>query len=110
MIPILVRSLLLTLAAELPLGALLGLRGCGGLRTVLLMNLATNPPVVFCLALARKFWAPGPALALFLGLECLVWAGESVLLRLGTGLAPKRAAAISLILNSASCILGVLAS
>ncbi len=109
MIPILIRSLLLTLGSEIPLGALLGLRG-GELRTVLLMNLATNPPVVFCLTLARKFWPPGPALVLFLMLECLVWAAESLLLRLGADLEARRAAWISLLLNSASCVLGVLAS
>lgn len=110
MISILLRSLLLTLAAELPLGALLSLRDRSGLRTVLLMNLATNPPAVFCLTLARKFWAAGPALAMFVVLECLVWAAETLLLRLGTGLEPRRAAMLSLVLNGASCALGVLVS
>ena len=58
MIPILFRSLALTLLTELPLAAGMGLRDRRKLETVLLMNLATNPPAVFFLTLVRKFWTP----------------------------------------------------
>ena len=110
MIPILLRSLALTLAAELSAGAALGLRRREDLRVILLMNLATNPPAVFCVALARKFWPPGPALALFAGLEVLVWLAEAALLHTGAGLERDRAVLCSLVLNALSCALGVLIS
>ena len=110
MIPILFRSLALTLLAELPLAAILGLRDRRKLETVFLMNLATNPPTVFFLTLARKFWSPVPALALFCILECLVWLIETGLLRIGAGLSVKRAAFCSLLLNAASCVLGIAVS
>lgn len=110
MIPILLKSLALTLAAELAAGALLGLRSPAELRTVALMNVATNPPAVFFLTLARKFWPPGPAAALFAGLEVLVWLAETGLLRVGADLTWKRAAGCSLILNGVSCALGIAVS
>ena len=110
MISILLRSLALTLAAELCAALVLGLRSREGLRTVALMNLATNPPAVFCITLARKFWAPGPALALFLGLEVLVWLSETVLLQIGAGISRKRAAVSSLALNGLSYALGIVIS
>ncbi len=108
MIPILIRSLALTLAAELPAGACLGLRRWDEVRTVLLMNLATNPPAVFAVTLARKFWSPGPAAAFFLAAEVLVWLAESGLLRLGADLPLRRAMWVALVLNGVSCALGQL--
>ena len=108
MIPILIRSLALTLAAELLTGAFLGLRRWDEVRTLLLMNLATNPPAVFAIALTRKFWAPGPAAALFFAVEVLVWLAETGLLRLGAELSLKRAMWCSLVLNGVSCALGQL--
>ena len=110
MIPILLKSLALTLAAELPAAAALGLRKREDLRVVTLMNLATNPPAVFCITLARKFWPPGPAAVLFWGIEALVWLAEAALLHAGAGLNRKRAAVCSLVLNGASCALGILLS
>ena len=110
MIPILLRSLALTLGAELALAALLGPRRRKVLETVLLMNLATNPPAVYCVTLARKFWPPGPALAVFLALEVLVWLAEAGLLRVGADYVWKRALGYSLALNGASCALGILFS
>ena len=110
MIPILVHSLALTLAAELAGAALTGPRTRPMFQTVLLMNLATNPPAVFCITLARKFWPPGPALAVFLALEVLVWLAEAGLLRVGADYVWKRALGYSLALNSASCALGILLS
>ena len=110
MIPILFRSLVLTLLTELPLAAVLGLRERKTLETVLLINLATNPPAVFVLTLARKFWPPAPASALFFLLEFLVWLAETGLLRVGAGLPVKRAALCSLLLNAASYLLGIAVS
>lgn len=110
MIPILFCSFALTLLTELPLAVLLGLRGREKLRTVLLMNLATNPPTVFFLTLARKFWSPTLSAVLFLVLELLVWLAETGLLRIGAGLNLKHAALYSLLLNAASCLLGVAVS
>ena len=110
MIPILLLSLALTLLTELPLAAVLGLRDWEKLRTVLLMNLATNPPTAFFLTLARKFWSPTPSTVLFLVLEFLVWLAETGLLHIGAGLNLKRAALYSLLLNAASCLLGVAVS
>jgi|GEM_PF-3830819 len=110
MIPILLRSLALTLGTELPLAAALGLRSRETLRVAALMNVATNPPAVFCITLARKFWPPGPALAVFLALEVLVWLAEAGLLRVGADYVWKRALGYSLALNSASCALGILLS
>ena len=108
MIPILLKSLALTLAAELTAALILGLRRRDEAQTVVLMNLATNPPAVFFITLARKFWPPGPALALFIGLELLVWLAEMALLAAGTGLPRGRAALYSLVLNGVSCALGLL--
>lgn len=110
MITILLTSLALTLASELLAAFPLGLGSRDGLRTVLLMNLATNPLTVFFVTLARKFWAPGPALLFFAGAEVLVWLAETVLLRVGAGLSRKRAAVCSLVLNGLSCGLGALIS
>ena len=110
MISILFCSFVLTLLMELPLAVLLGLRGREKLRTVLLMNLATNPPTAFFLTLARKFWSPTLSAVLFLVLELLVWLAESGLLRIGAGLSLKRAALFSLLLNTASCLFGVAVS
>ena len=110
MIPILFRSLALTLLTELPLAAGIGLRDRRRLETVLLMNLATNPPAVFFLTLARKFWTPDAAVILFFVLELLVWLAETALLRIGAGLAMKRAILCSLALNAVSCLLGVAVS
>ena len=110
MIPILLRSLVLTLLAELSIAAALGLRDREKLGTVLLMNLATNPPAVFAITLARKFWPPGPAFAVFLVLEVLVFLAETALLRIGAGLTRKRAVLCSLVFNIASCLLGVAVS
>lgn len=110
MIPILFRSLALTLLSELPLAAVLGMRDRRKLETVLLMNLATNPPMVFSLTLSRKFWSAVPAAVLFFALEIVVCLAETMLLRLGTGLAWKRTALCSLTLNAASCLLGIMVS
>ena len=110
MIPILLKSLALTLAAELLTAAVIGLRSQEELRVVTLMNLATNPPAVFCITLARKFCPPGPASALFWGIEVLVWLAETALLCKGAGLNRNRAAVCSLALNGASCALGILLS
>lgn len=108
MIAILVRSLAVTLAVELSLGAALGLRKKEGLLTVFLMNLMTNPPVVYGIALARKFWAPGAAAALFVVLELLVLLGESGVLCRRLGLSWKGAAVYGAVLNGASCLAGYL--
>ena len=110
MIPILLRSLALTLLAELSLAAILGLRDRRKLETVLLMNLATNPPAVFLLTLARKFLPASQAFSLYLLLEILVCLAEAGLLRAGAGLSLKRAAACSVVLNAVSCLLGIAVS
>ena len=110
MIPILFRSLALTILTELPLAAGIGLRDRRKLETVLLMNLATNPPAVFSLTLARKFWTPDAAVILFFVLELLVWLAETGLLRAGAGLTLKRAALCSLVFNSVSCLIGIAVS
>ncbi len=110
MILIIFCSRALTLLTELPLAALVGLRDRERLRVVLLMNLATNPPTVFFITLARKFWPPAPAAVLFSVLELLACLAESGLLRIGTGLPLKQAALCSLVLNAASCLLGIAVS
>ena len=110
MIPILLKSLALTLIVELAAGAALGLRTSADLRVVALMNLATNPPAVFCITLARKLCPPGPATALFWGIEVLVWLAETALLHRGAGLKWNRAAVCSLVLNGVSCVLGCMLS
>lgn len=108
MISILIRSLAVTLAVELALGAALGLRGKNALTTVFLMNFMTNPPVVYLVTLTRKLWMPQAAFAVLLGLELLVWLGEAGVLHRRLGLPGKRAAVLSAVLNGASYFVGCL--
>ena len=108
MISILIRSLSITLTAELLAAVILGLRETEELRTVLLMNLITNPPAAYFITLARKFWAPQTVLVILLTVEGLVWLIEAGILHHRLALPKGRAAISSVILNGASYGVGLL--
>ncbi|WNX84955.1 hypothetical protein RWV98_01395 [Agathobaculum sp. NTUH-O15-33] len=106
---ILLRSLAVTLLIETLAALLLGLRRRHALTVVWLMNLVTNPPVVFAVTLCRKLWpvyAP-PVTALC---EVLAVAAEYVLLRRCVPLSRRRAAVAAVVLNLASYLAGCLLS
>ena len=105
---ILLKSLLLTLLVELTAALLAGLRQRDSLLAVMLMNLVTNPPLVFAVTLARKFWIPARAGLLLGGLELLAWAIEAFLLCRVLRLGPGRAMVLSGVLNGASLLVGML--
>ena len=69
-------SFLLTLAIELPLSLLFGVRK-KGLLVVFLVNLLTNPLAVFLVYLSRFILSPGAALAFEFFIEALVIAVEA---------------------------------
>lgn len=106
MIPILLISLFATLLVEVPVGAVLGLRRRGEVAVAVLMNVVTNPPVVFAITLCRKFW-PALAFPVVFACELLAVLCEYALLRHCLGLDRKRAALISAALNSCSLCLGL---
>lgn len=105
---IVLKSLLVTLLVELTAALLVGLRQRDSLLTVALMNAATNPPLVFAVTLARKFWQPTSAGLLFGGLELFAWAAEAFLLSCVLGLGLRRAVVCSAALNGASLVVGML--
>lgn len=103
---ILLRSLAVTLAVETLSALLLGLRRRDELIVVWLMNLVTNPPVVFAITLCRKLWpvyAP-PVTALC---ELLAVAAEYALLRRCTAVSRRRAAVAAIVLNLLSFAAGM---
>lgn len=102
---ILLRSLAVTLAVETLAAALLGLRRRDELAVVWLMNLVTNPPVVFAITLCRKLW-PVYAPPVAVVCELLAVAAEYVLLRRCTALSRRRAVAAAIVLNLSSYAAG----
>lgn len=103
---ILIISLALTLAIELPLLFAFGFRG----KEVLLgflANLLTNPPVVFIYHLLRQFTAIPPWAALA-ALEVLAFLTEGLVFKLGTE--KKRPFLISLAANAVSFTAGLIIS
>ncbi|MBQ1351371.1 MAG: hypothetical protein IIY71_01460 [Oscillospiraceae bacterium] len=108
MISILIRSLTITLTAELLAAVILGLRETEALTTVLLMNLITNPPAAYLITLARKFWAPQTVLVVLLTVEGLVWLIEAAILHRQLAMSKGRAAMCSAVLNGVSYGVGLL--
>jgi hypothetical protein len=103
----------LTLAVELPVAALLGLRSRRALSVVALVNLITNPLLTYLLAAAARAgsWAVYPAsgsVVLFVVGEVTVVFAEWRLLLWALGGARSRMLGISLAMNAASALAGIL--
>jgi hypothetical protein len=108
------KALALTILVEVAVGALLGIRSPRGIATVALMNVVTNPPLVWVLAVAAMLFGIGPAStpAAYWGLvallEAIVVTVEWRILRWVLGLESRRALWLSIALNAASFGLGLL--
>ena len=103
-------SLAVTLLSELPLAWLLGLRKGRELAVAALMNVMTNPPLVFTANLTRLFLPPGQWRLLVLGLELAAFAAEALVLRLALERSWRRSLAGSAALNLGSYLAGALVS
>jgi len=103
----LLESLGLTLAIELPVAALLGLRTRTTLLVVVLINLMTNPALGYLLLVGHRFdfgsaayavtWLVGEALVVVVEWRLLVWA---------LGGRQRRLLAVALVMNLASALVG----
>ena len=103
---VLLISLGLTLAIELPLLAFFGLRG-RELFLGALANIFTNPPVVLSYHLVKSCTGFPPWLALAV-LEVSAFLAEGLIFRLGTTL--KKPFLVSLAVNAASFAAGMIIS
>lgn len=106
MIESLLLSLSVTLCAELAAAWLLKLRSHRALAVVALMNVMTNPPLVFTLNLARKFIPLLAYRVLTAGLEAGAVLLEALVLRHCLDLPPKKALGMSVLLNLCSYCTG----
>jgi hypothetical protein len=102
----------LTLAVEVPIAALLGLRTSRALLTVVLVNLLTNPLLNFAGILVAQFddWAARPAIVVVPALvvaEMLVVVAEWRLLTRVLGGGSRRFFLTSLAMNAASALAGI---
>ena len=74
-------SLTITVIIEIIIAMLWKLRLKSDFETVVLVNLLTNPLIVFCV-LSIRFWTGNaPALGLVLGMEMIVWIVEGWIYR-----------------------------
>lgn len=105
-------SLLLTLVTELGVARILGLRSRRELAVVAWVNVLTNPPLVWLLIVlssrlvfndhaALLFWAVA------LVLEAIVVALEWLVLRWAARLPGQRALGVSVVMNAASLVVGI---
>ena len=104
MVRALLLSLALTLAIEVPIAWLLGLRSLSMLRLAVLVNCLTNPLVVYA------YWLLAPAatsIAVWLPLEAAAVLTEGALYR-ACGAPVRHPFLFSLLLNALSYTLGVL--
>lgn len=99
-------SLTVTLAAEFSVALLLGLRDRCSLLMVFLVNIVTNPVVVYLLNLQYYYGVLLPKIPLTLLLEIGAFVTEVLLYRLAFH-GERNVWRLSLILNAASYLLGV---
>ncbi len=103
---ILLSALALTLAIEVPLGALL-IKRKDSVIPLILINVLTNPALnailILLFALTRSYTVY--LIAVVIG-EIAVFFGESFLIRFLCDLPPKKSILISTVINAASLILG----
>jgi hypothetical protein len=100
-------ALCLTILVEAGIAFLLGLRTRRGMLAVAAVNTLTHPLLSFTL-LALAFLGRDATLGMILLLELLIVAAEWRLLAYALGLANGRAFLISLAMNAASFLTGVL--
>jgi hypothetical protein len=100
--------LALTLAIELPVAALCGLRTRPALLAVALVDMLTNPPLNFAGMLIARFvdWSHWPALAWVLVAEIVVVVVEWRLLLWALGGRPRRMLLVAGAMNAASALAG----
>lgn len=98
----------LTMAVELPVAWLLGLRTISAVLAIVMVNLVTHPllHLILLVLLTVQGWAAAP-LYVILVLECAVTAAEWGLLAYALG-QPKKMLLISVAANAASYTIGVL--
>jgi len=108
---VLLRPLALTLAIELPIAVALDVRTRRGLTAVALVNVVTNPVVnIAGIALAGVVaWSASveSALPTVLAFEVAVVLVEFLLLRSVLAISSRRAFGLSLAMNSASALAGL---
>lgn len=107
---VVVEALLLTLAVELPVAALLGLRNSRALLAVVAVNLLTNPALnlaLIALALSGRGVGAAGALALC-ALEIAAVSAEWVLLLAVLGGSRRRTLGVAIAMNAASFAAGLL--
>lgn len=98
--------LVVTIVVEWAAGWAIGLRGPRSRRTLVWMNVATNPLLVLLLLLVFRF--AGAAYWTFTGVfEFAVIVVEWLILRWALGLRPGRAAWSSAVLNGSSFLAGL---
>lgn len=102
-------SLALTLLIEVPLAALLRVRG-KDLVLIGAVNCLTNPLVNYLFWWALALFPPGAAqpYLILAALELAVWLGEALLFRLLLDYRRLSPFLLSLLLNAASCAAGLL--
>jgi hypothetical protein len=101
-------ALILTIAVEILIALLLGLRRKTELTAVLLINLITNPALNFLLALNNQYRLIHQTTILTLCLEVLVVFIEWKLLVYALRLNNKKAFVLSLSMNAASFLAGLI--
>lgn len=99
-------SFAVTLIAEFVVAFLLGLRDRRSLLMVFLVNIVTNPVVVYLLNLQYRYGVLLPEIPLTLLLEIGAFVTEALLYRLAFK-GERNVWRLSLILNAASYLLGV---
>lgn len=101
-------ALVLTIAVETPAALLLGLRNKHALLAVLIINVITNPALNFLVLLNDYLGLISPAIILIVFLEITVVFVEWKLLVYTLRMKNRRAFIVSLILNTASFLAGIL--
>lgn len=110
MIRSLIVSLGLTISTELVLGWILGIRSRKGLELVALVNVVTNPAVVFISQLCRALAEPRIYRAVYCGLELLAFLIEGRYYCVYLRRRGINGYLLSAVLNGASVLVGLLIS
>lgn len=103
---ILIRNIILVVTTEITLGYILGSRRITDIITVFLTNIITNPAVVLCGLCSALFFSKYNSMIIIILLEIFVVFIEGFMFLKFQTFKGKNPYIISLILNSASYILG----
>jgi hypothetical protein len=101
-------ALVLTMAVEVIIAWFWGIRGKAGLAAILLINLITNPALNFLILLNSYLGVVKSTLIFILCLEVLVVFIEWKLLAYALRLNNKKSLALSICMNTASYLAGLL--